>query len=76
MAEVSDDSERSEDFGEDSGTDMPQVPSDVEELDPGMPLESLSYLMDGLGKASTIGIPLEALSDCLVGSKEILSDPR
>ena len=76
MAEVSDDSERSEDFGEDSGTDMPQVPSDVEELDSGMPLESLSYLMDGLGKASTIGIPLEPLSDCLVGAKEILSDPR
>ena len=76
MAEVSDESERSEDFEEDSGTEMPQVPSDAEEQDSGMPLESLSYLMDGLGKASTIGIPLEALSDCLVGSKEIISDPR
>ena len=76
MAEVSDESERSEDFGEDSGTDMPPVPSDVEELDSGVSVESLSYLMDCLGKTSNIGIPLETLSDCLSGVKDVISYPR
>ena len=76
MAEVSDESERSEDFGEDSGTDMPPVASDVEELDSGIPLESLSYLVDCLGKTSNIGIPLETLSDCLSGVRDVISYPR
>ncbi|KAK9822778.1 hypothetical protein WJX74_007862 [Apatococcus lobatus] len=76
MTEVSDESERSEDFGEDSGTDMPQVPSDVEELDSGVSLESLTYLMDCLGKTSNIGLPLETLSDCLSGVKDVISYPR
>ena len=70
--DMSDESERSEDFGEDSGADMQQVPSDVEDVDTGISLDALTALTSGLAKASSCGVPLEHLLDCLQGATETL----
>ena len=76
MADQTDDSERSEDLGEDSGADMGQVTSDVEELDSGIPFDTLAYLDESLSKASNGSIPLDALRECLQGVEEVIGHAR